>query len=116
MNTINDTHNDLNRDLRALDRQQQDTHDTRIIQIDKYRRHYTTPDTGINAPRLTRSVESHLINTSHATAILTTTIDTPRSTESTQVKYDNWTPPPLNLCFYKPIHQRIYVANTQSSV
>ena len=39
--SVIDKHSDLTADFHALDRQQQDAHDTRLVQTDEHRRHYT---------------------------------------------------------------------------
>ena len=85
-------HSDLNADLHALDRQHQDAHDIRLVQIDDYQHHHKTPDTGIHAPTPTRSSASHLIATCDATVTLATTNNTPHSVVPTHLRYDNWSP------------------------
>jgi len=92
MKSIVDKHSDLHTDLHALNRQQQDAHNTRIVQTDEYRRYHQTPDTGIYAPTPTRSSASHLIATCDSTANLAATINTPQSIVPTNVRYDNWSP------------------------
>lgn len=74
---IHDEHGELSKDLSTLGTQQQDAHDTRLIQVDKYRWHHTTPNIGKYAPTLTQSIASHMIDTSHATSVLAVTINTP---------------------------------------
>ena len=59
--------------------------------------HYPTHEDSCSKP--TRSTDSHLIDTSHTTAVLVSTINTPHSTESTRVKYANWKPIPPNPVF-----------------
>ena len=68
MRSILDKYKCLHKELRALDTQQQDTHDTRVIQTDEYRRRHTTPDAGKHAPHPTYATAQHLVDTSHATA------------------------------------------------
>ena len=49
MKSVIDKHSDLHADLYTLDRQHQDAHATRLVQIDEYKRYHKSPDTGIYA-------------------------------------------------------------------
>ena len=112
MKSIIDKHSDLHVDLHALNRQQQDAHDTRLVYTDEYRRHHQTPDTGIYLPIPTRSSASHLIATCDATTNLAATINTPHSIVPTHVRYDNWSPfLPHHQCSFKLTHQQPSVEN-----
>ena len=77
MLTITEMNGPLKNNLHALDKQQQEAHDTRIVQTGEYRRNHTTPDTGKHTPHPTHSLEVHLIDSSHTTAVLAATINTP---------------------------------------
>ena len=123
MKYVVDKHSDLHTDLHALHRQQQDSHDTRIIQTDEYRRHHQTPDTEIYAPISTRSSVSHLIATCDATANLAATINTPHSIVPTHVRYDNWSPSLPSSPVFRPTatptticrkHQRLLTVNAST--
>ena len=59
MRSILDIHQCLNKDLRVLDTQQHESHDTRVVQIDEYRRNHTTPDAGKHAPHPTYATALH---------------------------------------------------------
>ena len=87
-------HISLNKDLRALDIQQQESHDTQSVQKDDYNRHHTTLDTGKHMPHPTYSTARHLIVNSYAIAALVATINTPHYTEYIHTIYDRW---PLTL-------------------
>ena len=87
MHDINHKHHSLCDDLRTLDRQQQDQHDTRIIQTVEYSRHHTIPDTGKHALCPIHSTKSHLIATSRITAALAATINTPHVAEVIHTLY-----------------------------
>ena len=81
----------LHKDLRALDTQQHDSHDTRVIQLDEYCRHHITPDAGKHVPHPTYTTVHHLIDTSHVTAALAPSLNTPHHTDAVFAIYDRWT-------------------------
>ena len=100
--SITDKHAIINKTLLALEHQHRDAHDTRLVQIDEYRRHHTTTDAGIHTPTKTQSTERHLIATSANTTTLAAAINTPHTTISTHTKYDTWSPSlPSNPVFLK---------------
>ena len=92
MKSIVDKHSDLHAYLHALNRQQQDLHDIRIVKTDECRHHHQTPDTGVHAPTPTQSSASHPIETCDDTANLAATINTQHSIVPTHVRYNNWSP------------------------
>ena len=95
-------HISLNKDICALDIQQQESHDTRSVQKDEYHRHHTTLDTRKHTPHPTYSTARHLIVNSCATAALAAIINTPHYIESIHTIYDRWTPTlPPNPVFTK---------------
>ena len=83
-----DKHLCLHKNLRDLDTQQHDFHDTRVVQTDEYRRNHITPDAGKNAPHPTYTTVHHLIDTSHTTAALASSINTPHHTDTVLAVYD----------------------------
>ena len=89
---INHKHQSLCDDLRTLDWQQQEQHDTRIIQTVEYSRHHTTPDAEKHVLYPIHSTESYLIATSRITAALAATISTPHVTEAIHTLYTKWQP------------------------
>ena len=88
MRSVLDKHLCLHKDLRALDTQQHDSHDTRVVQTDEYRRNHTTPDAGKHAPHPTYDTTHHLIDTSHTTAASVSSINTPHHTDTVLAVYD----------------------------
>ena len=71
----------LNNDLHSQDKQQQDAHDTRVVQANEYRRHHTTPNIGKHTPYPTHSIDDYLIDTNCATMVFAVTINALPSTK-----------------------------------
>ena len=92
MHDIHGKHSALTAALKALDRQQQDAHDTRVVQTDEYRRFHKTPDANRYAPYPSHPTESHLIQTSHKTAALAATINIPFVADPIHVVHTDWKP------------------------